>query len=106
MKRKGIRLTIPRDDRTGTPLDMNGYSQDDPALSTNTELDGISVYQDETVLPPRLPLLSEIRTGSEFPYLCSEKDCLKEYGYDGVTAIMLLDESRVVTLLVSPVPAP
>lgn len=69
--------------------------------SRDSEVDGIYLFQEETVLPAREPLLSEIRTGSEFPYMCSEKDAFADFGYRGNSSIMLLDESRLVLILVS-----
>lgn len=92
---------LARKDLTGPARRLNRIMVDDPLDTGNSELDGVLLFQDETVLPATLPLMSEIRTGSEFPYISSDKEA-EEFGYEGQQSIMLLDESRLVFLLVSP----
>lgn len=90
------------DESPGLPRKISRRLDDELESTGNSEIDGITLLTDETVLEEELPLLSEIRTGGEFPYITSEKSALGDFDYQGDTSIMLLDESRLVLLLVSP----
>lgn len=77
------------------------FTDDDDPWFDALHVDGITLCTEETVLADREPLLSEIRTGSEFPYMCVNKSAAMQFDYRGDDSIMLLDESRLVLILVS-----
>ena len=62
--------------------------------------DGIYLHQKETVIKQEEPLMSEIRTGSEFPYLCTEKNVL-DFGSSAHERSMMLDDQRIILVKVS-----
>lgn len=68
----------------------------------DSEIDGICMRVEETVLPALEPLEHPIRCGSDFPYKYCEKAATVALNYRGSESILLLDESRVVAILVSP----
>lgn len=72
----------------------------DPTWPQDGERDGIYLHQKETVLKAEEPLLGEIRTGSAFPYICSERETV-DFGDRSGDGTMLLDDSRVVIIKVS-----
>lgn len=72
----------------------------DPAWPQDGERDGIYLHQKETVVKSEEPLLSEIRTGSEFPYICTERETV-DFGDRQGDGTLLLDDSRVVIIKVS-----
>lgn len=79
----------------GHPISSVGNEADEQ------EIDGVTLCMKETVLANQEPLMSEIRTGSEFPYMSVNKSAAMQFDYRGDDSIMLLDESRLVLILVS-----
>ena len=72
----------------------------DQAWPQDGERDGIYLHQKETVIKKEEPLMSEIRTGSELPYLCTERNVL-DFGSSAHERSMLLDDQRIVLVKVS-----